>query len=156
MRAPITAAFGFVALVGLWGKLRLQARHGKGKPPRRWIRLSLEPEWPTLAFPSRSHSTGTSTGAPLSLIKTTRNFAGLVLFALPRFQIPAFAGMTRRAAAIRSEDAFPLGYRREARPRHLSGGVENTSGRGRRMRASSFDVTIYKGRANEGEGILEN
>ena len=30
---------------------------------------------------SNSHSTGTSTGAPLSLIKNTRNFAGLVLLA---------------------------------------------------------------------------
>ena len=28
--------------------------------------------------PSNSHSTGTSAGAPLSLIKNTRNFAGLV------------------------------------------------------------------------------
>src|SRR5437870_11997753 len=31
--------------------------------------------------PSNSHSTGTSTGAPLSLIKNTRNFAGLILLA---------------------------------------------------------------------------
>ncbi len=31
--------------------------------------------------PSNSHSPGTSTGAPLSLIKNTRNVAGLVLLA---------------------------------------------------------------------------
>jgi hypothetical protein len=31
--------------------------------------------------PSYRHSTGTTTGAPLSLIKTTTNFAGLVLLA---------------------------------------------------------------------------
>jgi hypothetical protein len=30
---------------------------------------------------SNSHSTGTSAGAPLFLIKNTRNFAGLVLLA---------------------------------------------------------------------------
>jgi len=33
------------------------------------------------AFPSGSHCTGTTAGAPLSLIKTTRNFAGWVLLA---------------------------------------------------------------------------
>src|SRR5262249_42584877 len=32
-------------------------------------------------FPSGSHCTGTTAGAPLSLIKTTRNFAGWVLLA---------------------------------------------------------------------------
>src|SRR5262249_40300889 len=31
--------------------------------------------------PSNSHCTGTTAGAPLSLIKSTRNFAGLVLLA---------------------------------------------------------------------------
>src|SRR5437016_3188775 len=45
------------------------------------IRLHLELDQLTPLCPSKSHSTGTSTGAPLSLIKNTRNFAGLVLLA---------------------------------------------------------------------------
>src|SRR5437667_3988382 len=45
------------------------------------IRLHLELDQLTPLCPSKSHSTGTSTGASLSLIKNTRNFAGLVLLA---------------------------------------------------------------------------
>ena len=41
--------------------------------PSRWKEARLAP--------SNSHSAGTSTGAPLSLIKNTRNFDGLVLLA---------------------------------------------------------------------------
>jgi hypothetical protein len=63
--------------------------------------------------------------------------------------------MTRWPAAIRSEGAFPCGCR-GGTPAASQRRVENTSGRGRRVRASSFDVTIHKGRANEGEGIREN
>jgi hypothetical protein len=37
--------------------------------------------WQRVLTPSGSHSTGTSAGAPLSLIRNTRNFAGLVALA---------------------------------------------------------------------------
>jgi len=46
---------------------------------RRTRRRGADPLTPRC--PSNSHSTGTTTGAPLSLIKTTTNFAGLVLLA---------------------------------------------------------------------------
>jgi hypothetical protein len=43
--------------------------------------LHFELDQLTPLCPSNSHSAGTSTGAPLSLIKNTRNLAGLVLLA---------------------------------------------------------------------------
>src|SRR5262245_32249158 len=46
-------------------------------PTAHWVNAIGSPS----LCPSNSHSTGTSTGAPLSLIKTTTNFAGLVLLA---------------------------------------------------------------------------
>ena len=42
-------------------------------------RLALDQLTPTLSI--QQYSTGTSTGAPVSLIKNTRNVAGLVLLA---------------------------------------------------------------------------
>jgi hypothetical protein len=45
------------------------------------IGLAPERDQLTRVCPSKSHFTGTSAGAPLSLIMTTRNFAGWVLLA---------------------------------------------------------------------------
>jgi hypothetical protein len=44
-----------------------------------WHLYSIKNLDPLFSF--NSHSAGTSAGAPLSLIKTTRNFAGLVALA---------------------------------------------------------------------------
>src|SRR5262245_22487334 len=50
-----------------------------GSPPQELSRINLH--LCSVKSPSNNHSTGTSAGAPLFLIKNTRNFAGLVSLA---------------------------------------------------------------------------